>query len=201
MFTKVNMDINFFEKKAKRGPQVILPKDVGLIATYSGLSSGKNVLDAGTGSGWLAIFLANLAYPGKVHTYEKRKEFYELAKKNIESSKLKNIKIHNDNIRKAKIKSKYDIITLDLQQPYDLIKKLDKNLKEGGVFAIYSPNIEQIKECVEVFKELGYETKTFENIVREWQVGFSSRPVHSGILHTGFLCFGYKKGAEKTKKK
>lgn len=194
------MDIDFFDKKVKRGPQVILPKDAGLIVTYSGLSSGDNVLDAGTGSGWLAIFLANLAYPGKVHTYEKRKEFYELAKKNIESSKLKNIKIFNDNIRKAKIKSKYDIITLDLQQPYNLIKKLDKNLKEKGTFVIYSPNIEQIKECVDVFEELGYETKIFENIVREWQVGFSSRPLHSGILHTGFLCFSYKK-AKKTKKK
>lgn len=194
------MDVDFFEKKAKRGPQVILPKDAGLIATYSGLSSGYNILDAGTGSGWLAIFLGNLAHPGKVHTYEKRKEFYDLAKKNIEASGLKNIRIYNDNIRKAKIKNKYNIITLDLQQPYEVIKKLDKNLKEKGVFVIYSPNIEQIKQSVEVFEELGYKVKTFENIVREWQVGFSSRPAHSGILHTGFLCFGYK-GAKKTKKK
>ena len=191
------MDIDFFEKKAKRGPQVILPKDAGLIVTYSGLSSGSNILDAGTGSGWLAIFLGNLAYPGKVHTYEKRKEFYELAKKNIEASGLRNIKIYNDNIRKAKIKSKYDLITLDLQQPYDIIRTLDKSLKEKGVFVIYSPNIEQIKQSIEVFKELEYKVRTFENIVREWQIGFSSRPLHSGILHTGFLCFGYK-GAKKT---
>jgi tRNA (adenine57-N1/adenine58-N1)-methyltransferase len=179
-------------KNLKRGPQVILPKDAALILAYSELSSGCKVLDAGTGSGWLAIFLAKLVYPGEVHTYEKRKEFYKLARKNIDISRLKNIKIFNQDIGKVKIKEKYDLITLDLKQPFNLIKKLDKNLKKKGTFVIYSPNIEQIKESIEVFEKLGYQTKTFENIVREWQVGFSTHPIHSGILHTGFICFGYK---------
>ena len=182
--------VNF--KKLKRGPQVILPKDAALIVAYSGLSSGCKLLDAGTGSGWLAIFLARLVYPGEVHTYEKRKEFYKIARKNIDLSGLKNIKLFNQDIKKAKIKEKYDVITLDLQQPYKLIEKLDKNLKRKGTFVIYSPNIEQIKESVKVFEKHNYQTKTFENIVREWQIGFSSHPIHSGILHTGFICFGYK---------
>lgn len=178
--------------KLKRGPQVILPKDAALILAYSGISSGQKILDAGTGSGWLAIFLARLVYPGEVYTYEKRKEFYKIARKNIDISGLKNIKLFNADIEKAKIKEKFDLITLDLKQPYKLIEKLDKNLKKRGTFVIYSPNIEQIKESVQIFEKLGYETKTFENIVREWQIGFSTHPIHSGILHTGFICFGYK---------
>jgi tRNA (adenine57-N1/adenine58-N1)-methyltransferase len=185
--------------KLKRGPQVILPKDAALILAYSSISSGQKVLDAGTGSGWLAIFLARLVYPGEVYTYEKRKEFYKLARKNIDILGLKNIKLFNADIKKAKIKEKFDLITLDLKQPYKLIKKLDKNLKKRGTFVIYSPNIEQIKECVEIFEKLGYQTKTFENIVREWQVGFSTHPIHSGVLHTGFICFGYKGYIKKKK--
>jgi len=189
IFTKRNMVFN----KLKRGPQVILPKDAALILAYSGISSGQKILDAGTGSGWLSIFLARLVYPGEVYTYEKRKEFYKIARKNIDIAGLKNIKLFNADIGKAKIKEKFDLITLDLKQPHKLIEKLDKNLKKKGTFVVYSPNIEQIKDCVEIFKKLNYETRTFENIVREWQVGFSTHPIHSGILHTGFICFGYKK--------
>ena len=64
-------------KKCKRGPQVILPKDRGVILAYSGVGKNSVVVDAGAGSGWLAISLANVAK--KVTSYEWREEFAELA--------------------------------------------------------------------------------------------------------------------------
>ncbi|OYT43748.1 MAG: tRNA methyltransferase [Candidatus Aenigmarchaeota archaeon ex4484_56] len=179
-------------KKLKRGPQIILPKDCGMIVAYSGLSSNWNVLEAGTGSGFLTIFLARLVYPGKVVTYEKRKDFYELAKNNIKISKLDNIEIHNKDIIKAKIKEKFNLIVLDLKNPDKHIKKLDKYLLEDGIIVIYSPNIEQIKKSYDVLEKLEYEIKVIENIVRKWSVGKSTHPVSSGITHTGFLIFGEK---------
>ena len=67
-------------KKCKRGPQVILPKDIGIILAYSGIGKNSVVVDAGAGSGWLAVSLANVAK--KVTSYEWREEFAELAEKN-----------------------------------------------------------------------------------------------------------------------
>ena len=70
---KLNTVIDFL-KKAKRGPQIILPKDFGLIISVTGCSPGWKVVDAGTGSGFLTILLANLDC--KVYTYEKEKRFF-----------------------------------------------------------------------------------------------------------------------------
>ena len=38
-------------KKLKRGPQVLLPKDLGMIVAYGGMSKESVVVDAGAGSG------------------------------------------------------------------------------------------------------------------------------------------------------
>jgi len=47
--------------KMKRAPQVILPKDIGIIIAYSGVNRESVCVDAGTGSGWLAVGLARIA--------------------------------------------------------------------------------------------------------------------------------------------
>ena len=75
------MNILDFLKKAKRGPAVILPKDIGAIIAHTGVGTGWKVVDAGTGSGFLALFLANIGC--KVYTYEKEERFYKISKKNI----------------------------------------------------------------------------------------------------------------------
>ena len=50
--------VDFMRKKLKRVPQVILPKDASIILAYTGIGEIALVVDAGTGSGFLAIFLA-----------------------------------------------------------------------------------------------------------------------------------------------
>ena len=57
LFTAVEPTSFDLIKKNKRGPQVILPKDAGMIIAYCGIGYGSKVLDAGTGSGWMASFL------------------------------------------------------------------------------------------------------------------------------------------------
>ena len=58
----VVIEPTFFDliKKTKRGPQIILPKDAGTIISYSGIGAGSKVIDAGTGSGWMAAFYPEL---------------------------------------------------------------------------------------------------------------------------------------------
>ena len=50
-------------RKLTRGPQIITLKDAGIISAYTGISSGDLVVDAGSGSGFLAIYLGNLVKP------------------------------------------------------------------------------------------------------------------------------------------
>ena len=104
------MEHNFFER-LNRGPQVILKKDAAMIVANSGLSPGWNVLEAGTGSAFLTIFLANLAQPGKVTSYEKKGDFHRLAAKNVGKSGLTNIELINKDIARAKVKGEFDMVT------------------------------------------------------------------------------------------
>lgn len=97
-FTSVRPNIIDMLKKAKRGPQIIMPRDSALISSITGCSPGWKVVDAGTGSGFLSMFLANLGC--KVYSYEKKKEFYEIAKKNAKNFGF-NISIKNSDITKG----------------------------------------------------------------------------------------------------
>ena len=181
-------------KNVRRLPQVVLPKDAALIVAYTGLAPGWKVLDVGTGSAFLAIFLANLVRPGKVLSYEKRKDFAEHAKEEVKRLGIDNLRIVNKDIFQSRVRGKFDLITLDLKGAENAIRHLHRNLKLGRFFAIYSPHLEQVKAVRKVLEELKYvEIKTVENIVREWKVTENyTHPHPSGILHTGFITIARK---------
>ncbi len=77
----------------KRGPQVILQKDIGLIITKTGLNQKSTVVDAGGGSGSLCCYLAHLCQ--KVTTYEIKKELTSLLEHNKKLMNLNNLIIKN----------------------------------------------------------------------------------------------------------
>jgi len=62
-----------FFAHARRSGAPMMPKDIGVIISYTGLCSSDNVLDAGTGSGILAIYLGGIAK--RVVSYEIREDF------------------------------------------------------------------------------------------------------------------------------
>jgi len=179
-------------KKAKRGPQVILPKDAGLIASVTGCSPGWKVVDAGTGSGFLAMFLANLGC--NVYTYEKSEKFYEIAKKNVKNFGLKNIFVKNHDVTKGIKEKDIDMATLDMKNPEKVVKHIFKNLKSGGWLVVYSMHIEEVKRIYkEILKYDFTDIKIFENLVREWQsIKQFTRPKTYMLAHTGFLTFARK---------
>lgn len=191
-FTIVKPNIIDFLKKAKRGPQIIMPKDSGLIISITGCSPDWKVVDAGTGSGFLSMFLANLDCI--VYTYEKKKEFYDIAEKNIKNLGLKNIFLKNADITKGIKEKNVDLVTLDMQNPEKVIKHAFKALKAGGWLAIYSMHIEEVKKVYEELKKYDFtDIKIIENIQREWQsLGKLTRPKNYMLAHTGFLTFARK---------
>ena len=58
--------------KIKRAPQIIPRKDVAAIIAETGIGRGSIIVDAGTGSGALALFLANVAKKNRDFLIERR---------------------------------------------------------------------------------------------------------------------------------
>jgi len=186
---------DYLFKKALRGPQVVLPKDAAAIVAHTGCGKGWKVVDAGTGSGFLAMQLANIGCD--VTTYEKRKDFFENAKKNVKGSGLK-IKILNKDITKGIKERDVDLVTLDMQNPEKAIPHAHKALKAGGWLAVYSLHTEQLSDVAKAVKKLAFsEPRTVEILEREWQIEIYgknsfSRPKTHMLAHTGFLTFARK---------
>lgn len=192
--------ISEFILKTKRGAQIIYPKDIAYILYFADVFSGAKVLEAGTGSGALTISLLRaVGEKGKVFSFEKRKEFFEIAQKNIE--KFKNIRkenlgklfLFNDDVLNVKEKD-FDRIFLDLPEPEKLLFKLKDHLKEGGILACYLPTVLQVFELIETvekeFSKSFYLMGIFEVLERGWKKRqISLRPEDRMIAHTGFMIF------------
>jgi len=188
--------IDILQKKARRMPQIIMPKDIGMILSITGVGPGDNVVDAGAGSGFLAIMIANYVRPGKVVTYEKNKKFLKVVKGNIAASGLaKFIKLKQKNVMKGFDEKNVDLVTLDLENSENVVKYAYKALRPGGWLAVYSPYIEQVITIIKEIRKRNFSPpKIFENIVREWQSEVYSRPKTVGLMHTGFITFARKMG-------
>jgi tRNA (adenine57-N1/adenine58-N1)-methyltransferase len=184
---------DILEKRMKRLPQIIMSKDAALFLSYTGIMPDSLVVDAGTGSGFLAIFLANYLSSGKVVTYENDKRFVKIARLNIKNSGLSNIKLKVKDVSKGITERNVDLITLDMKNAERIVKYAYKALKPGGWLVVYSPYVEQV---VTVNREIGKKSfcavKTVESIVREWQIEKYTRPKTVGLMHTGFLTFARK---------
>jgi len=179
----------------KRGPQIITLKDCALISAYAGIGGGDVVLDAGTGSGFLAIYLGNIVKPnGRVISYENKKKFFKLATRNIEKAALQEIvNVKQKDIYKGIDEKDLDAIILDLPEPWRVVEHAFRSLKNGHYLVSYSPTIEQTKRFVEECKKFSMQTKTLESIVREILVRENAtRPQIKGLMHTGYITFAKK---------
>ena len=174
---------------AKRSGAPMMPKDIGVIISNTGLCSSDVVLDAGTGSGILAIYLGGIAK--KVISYEIREEFIGIARKNITLTGLSNIELRCGDIVKEiqKMQEEFDVVTLDTKDASLVVPHVPDVLYPGGFLAVYSPFFEQAKEVREAINKTNYsEVKTIENIERE--ISFSergTRPATTRVGHTGFI--------------
>jgi tRNA (adenine57-N1/adenine58-N1)-methyltransferase len=177
-------------RKLRRAPQTIIPKDFGMIIAETGLGKKDTVVDAGTGAGALACALANICK--KVITYEIRDDHVEVAKENIKFLGIKNITIKNKDITKGITEKNVDLITLDLPEPWEALKAVQKALKIGGWLVAYTPTTTQASQFVEAIRknESFLYDNTTELIKRNWIVeGKRVRPQSAEIGHTAFLTF------------
>ena len=176
----------------ERLAQIIPLKDIGPIITFTGMNKESKILDAGSGSGGLSLFLASIAK--EVHTYDVKEEHTSLVRKNTEFLGMDNIKAETASIYEAdKIKEKdFDIFTLDVPEPWKAVGTAEKKLKTGGFLVCYSPCIPPLSEFLEAVKKNDKfdVIRTIEIIERDWEFeGRKIRPKSSQIGHSGFLSF------------
>lgn len=172
-------------KKIKKGAAIIITKDIGYILAETGMNKASKVLEAGTGSAALTIAMANIAK--KIVTYEVNEKHYEISKHNIETLKLKNVTLKHKDLSECKDKE-FDIVILDMPQPWDYLDIINKALKPAGFLVTYVPTIHQVMKQVEAsnLKHI----KTVELIEREWHIeGRRVRPKSQILGHTAFLSF------------
>ena len=179
-------------RKLKRGPQVVLPKDIGIIIAYTGVNKESVCVDAGTGSGWLAIALAGIA--NRVYSYDIREDFLALAERNRSMLGLSNLILKKGDVTKKIAEKNVDVVTLDMPNSDKALKNAKKALKQDGSVVGYLPNAEQVKKFVGTLNKLKFtDTHTVEVIVRDILVRKEGmRPSNTGLWHTAYLVFARK---------
>jgi tRNA (adenine57-N1/adenine58-N1)-methyltransferase len=184
-------------KKMRRKPQIITPVDASVIVAKSGIEKGKSiVIDAGSGSGALALFLSRFAK--HVYTYEKREEFARIVEENIKLLNVKNVTLKlRDVAEQGFDEENVDLVTLDLESPERVVKHAYKSLKPGGWLVVFCPYAEEVGAVVKEMLDRFAEIEVVENCLRRWQVSFDKKGrSHLRALpfvnFTGFMVFGRK---------
>lgn len=178
--------------KVKRKTTIVYPKDLGYLLLETAVGSGSRVIDIGTGSGALTMVLAKFVAPdGMVYSYERREDFIENARKNIErAGYINNVQFrHCDVSQDGFLEKDIDAIFIDVPEPWDIIPKASVVLKSGYHLVGWCPNIEQVKRTVEVLGEHNFKRIRVSEIVeREILVRQQGvRPRERGITHTAYL--------------
>lgn len=182
-----------FFKHIKRTGAPMMPKDIGVIMAYTGVCPTDVILDAGTGSGVLAIYLGIIAK--KVVTYEANEQFVEVAKKNVANAGLSNVEVrHGDIVQEIKtLEGPFDVVTLDLQEAAQVVPEARRVLRPGGFLAAYSPFFEQTIEVRSAVEKEGFqEVDTILVNEHQLEVGKRGTRPSTRVGHTGFITIARK---------
>lgn len=185
-----------FIMNLERPTQIMYPKDIGLMILKLGLTSGRIVIEAGTGSGALTMALANAVRPdGHVYSYEVRPEFIEVARRNVQRAGLGDyVTIIEADARQGFQQVEVDAVTIDLGEPWAIVRHAHASLKGGASLCSFSPTTNQVEKTVSALHNHGFvEIETVECLIRGMRVQEGkTRPMTRMIGHTGYITFARK---------
>ena len=177
-----------------RGATIVYPKDAAMIIGVADVFPGARVLEAGVGSGALSLsILRAVGKDGLLHSFERREDFAEIAKKNVAEyfgSLPNNWNLVVGSVQDHEHCFSYDRVILDMLAPWECVEMAAKALRPGGVFLAYVATTTQLSATAEALKLDGHftEPESSETIVRGWHhEGLAVRPQQRMIGHTGFL--------------
>lgn len=179
-----------------RGAAVVYPKDAAQIVAMADIFPGARVVEAGVGSGALTCSLLRAVGPhGRVSSYERRQEFADVARQNVEqffSGAHPAWRLTVGDLVEAcdEEDGTVDRVILDMLAPWECVERMAQVLAPGGILCAYVATTTQLGRTVETIRAHGgfTEPQPWETLVRDWHVeGLAVRPGHKMIGHTGFL--------------
>ncbi len=178
----------------KRGATIVYPKDAAQVMVEADIFPGARVVEAGAGSGAMSNWLLRaVGEKGMVHSYERRADFAEIARKNVErfyGGPHPAWTLTVGDLVEELDETDVDRVFLDMLAPWECLDAVARALIPGGLLCCYVATTTQLSRVVEELREdeRFYEPRSWETMLRTWHVeGLAVRPDHRMIGHTGFL--------------
>ena len=181
----------------KRGPQIIYPKDVAQIIIESNIHNSSKVLEIGSGSGALTLYLYTLLKnTGKLYSLDSSKVNQRRADKTIAryistlSEKNMDITFLNyelSNFDYLSLNEEMDAIITDVPEPWEFFTN---NIIENNLsWVSYLPSMTQVMRMNNLLQDNQFQDiEIKEVILRDWVVDEKIvRPSNKLVSHTGFL--------------
>ncbi|NXH58228.1 TR61B protein, partial [Rhabdornis inornatus] len=195
-----------------RGPTIAYPKDISALLMMMDIHPGDTVLETGSGSGAMSLFLSRAVGPqGRVLSYEIRDDHHSLAKKNYRhwrsAWELGHVDKWPDNVEfilkdistaAADMKSvTLDAVVLDMLNPQCALPVVHPSLKQGGVCAVYLANITQVVDLLDRIRScklpflceriIEVTHRNCDAAETNCSVPYIARPSHWQEAHSAFL--------------
>ena len=130
---------------------------------------------------------------GRLHSYERRQEFADVAHKNVESfygevPSTWDLKVSD--LVTGITSEPIDRAILDMLAPWECVETVGKVLVPGGVLCCYVATTTQMGRVMDTLRADGgwTEPQATETTTRDWHAeGLAIRPAHGTTGHTGFL--------------
>lgn len=181
---------------ADRKTQITYPKEMGYILVRGGVQAGSAVLEAGTGTGASAImFAATVGDGGRVFSYERRPEFTEVARRNLErAGLLKRVELKTRDIVEGFDERDMDFIFLDVRNPWSYLTQAAEALVSGGSIMMLVPTTNQVSDTLRGIESGPFVgTEICELMLRTYKTNADRlRPEDRMVAHTAFLLFARK---------
>ena len=192
-FTVMRPTLYDLIKSVKRRTQIIYPKEIGYIAMKLGIGPGCRIVEAGCGSGGLTTALAWLVGDtGKVYTYERREEFFNLCRQNLERIGLAHRveQFHHD-ISEGFQRHEADALFLDVREPCDYVRFIPDAVVPGAPIGFLLPTTNQVQDLLKSLQDGPFrQIEVLEIFLRHYKpVPERLRPDDRMVAHTGFLVF------------
>ena len=181
----------------KRGPQIIYPKDVAQIVLESNIHNSSNVLEIGSGSGALTLYLYTLLKnTGKLYSLDSSKINQRRANKTISryistlSEENNDITFLNEelvNFNYKTLNEKINSIITDVPEPWEFFT--NNKIENSIHWVSYLPSMTQVMRMNDTLKDEQFQDiEIKEVILRDWVVDEKIvRPSNKLVSHTGFI--------------
>lgn len=185
------------ELRVHRTTTVVYPKDVGRMLLETAVFPGARVIEVGSGSGALTTVLASFVRPdGRVYSYERRPEFSENARRNVERYGLADwCEFFVADPEQSGFKQQaVDAVLLDVPEPWSLLQMAHAALRGGNSLVAIVPTTEQLRKTFSAMEIGGFtRIRVSEVLERGIYVRPSGiRPADRMVAHTVYLVFGHK---------